>query len=85
MTTIEETVGNITDMVNKFSFDQDAFNQAMSREHRTLQQSFTRLCLEWIKHCASEEYRYDLRNQGSHEIAKEIVEKMDNKLHLRMI
>lgn len=71
---VNELVSQITDYVNTFSLKPEEFTQAMSREHRTLQQSFTRLCLAWIEHCASIGYRYDDRNKASHEIACRIVE-----------
>jgi ABC-type uncharacterized transport system ATPase subunit len=62
----------ITNYVNTFS-RRDEFNEAMSREHRTLQQSFTRLCLKWIEHVSKEEYRTDARNEQSKEICQKIV------------
>lgn len=45
----------------------------MSMQHRTLQQSFTRLCLKWIEHVASPEYRTDPRNEQSQKIAQELL------------
>jgi len=72
-TDIQKLVEQITDFVNSYSIDSDGFIEAMSREHRTLQQSFTRLVLKWLEYVASDEYRYDGRNQGSHEIAKRIM------------
>jgi hypothetical protein len=65
----------ITDNLNSFSFDQNAFNQSMNSEHRTLQQNFTRMCLGWLEHCASEEYkdRADARNIESHNISVELI------------
>ena len=41
---------------------------------RTIQQSFTRLCVEWLKVCADEGYLYDERNEASHEVAKLLME-----------
>lgn len=67
-----EIAENITDYVNTFS-RRDEFNVAMSNQHRTLQQSFTRLCLKWLEHISKEEYRTDLRNQASKEIAQKII------------
>ncbi len=67
-----EIAENITDYVNTFS-RRDEFNIAMSNQHRTLQQSFTRLCLKWLEHISKEEYRTDLRNQASKEIAQKII------------
>lgn len=63
---------SITDYVNTFS-RREEFNLAMSSQHRTLQQSFTRLCLKWLEHISNDEYRTDLRNQASKEIAQKII------------
>jgi hypothetical protein len=46
----------------------------MGKDHRTLQQSFTKLCLKWIEYVGSEEYHFDGRNQDSHETCKKLVE-----------
>lgn len=67
-----EIAENITDYVNTFS-RRDEFNVAMSNQHRTLQQSFTRLCLKWLEHISKDEYQTDLRNQASKEIAQKII------------
>lgn len=67
-----EIAENITDYVNSFS-RRDEFNIAMSNQHRTLQQSFTRLCLKWLEHISKDEYRTDLRNQASKDIAQKII------------
>jgi two-component SAPR family response regulator len=71
---VDELVEQITDHINSFSDKSEEFINSMSCQHRTLQQSFTRLCLKWIEHCASEKYRYDLRNEQAHVISKKIVE-----------
>ena len=42
------------------------FCNAMSREHRYLQNEFTYLCIEWLRHCGSDDYRYDGRNEHRH-------------------
>ena len=73
----KEQVNQVTDMLNSFTFDYDGFCKQMCQEHRTLQQSFTRLCVHWLSTCASDEYRYDGRNEASHEIAKAIIESQD--------
>lgn len=83
MSELKETVKAITDGVNTFSLDQNEFNSLMSKEHRTLQQAFTRLCVGWIKHCGSDEYRFDGRNEASHEFGK-FFNEMENP-HLPMI
>jgi hypothetical protein len=76
----KEMASEMTDFVNTFSSDsKKEFVQAMANEHRTLQQSFTRLCLEWIEHCASQEYRTDGRNESSHTTCKIMVEAYKEK------
>lgn len=73
----EENVRKVSDMLNNMSFDPEGFCKEMTKEHRTLQQSFTRLCIYWLCTCASDEYRYDGRNEASHEIAKALIESQD--------
>jgi hypothetical protein len=76
----KEMANEMTDFVNTFSDEpKKEFVQAMSNEHRTLQQSFTRLCLEWIEHCASQEYRTDGRNESTHATCKALVEAYKEK------
>jgi hypothetical protein len=81
--TPKEMSSEMTDFLNTFSNEpRKEFVQSMANEHRTLQQSFTRLCLEWIEHCASSDYRTDGRNESSHHICKAMIqaykEKQDN-------
>lgn len=76
----KELVQEITDYLNTFNSKEKEFCEAMSCEHRTLQQNFTRLCLQWIEHCASHEYRTDGRNQQSHEVSRRILELWGNKM-----
>lgn len=76
MTQTKELVQQFTDYVNSFNDKSQEFIQvieAMSHEHRTLQQSFTKLCLKWLEHCASDEYRTDGRNEDSQRIARELL------------
>jgi len=70
----EKIVKELTGLVNSMSFKPDYFIEKMSRDHRTLQQSFTKLCLQWLEYVASDEYRIDARNEGSHEVCKRIIE-----------
>ena len=69
----EKIVDQITAYVNSMSLHPEKFNKAMSNEHRTLQQSFTKLCLQWIEYVASDEYRYDGRNEASYKTAALLV------------
>ena len=73
----KENAQKVAEMLNSFAFDYEGFCKAMSNEHRTLQQSFTRLCIHWLCTCASDEYRYDGRNEASHEVAKALIESQD--------
>lgn len=75
----KELVQEITDYLNTFNSKEKEFCEAMSCEHRTLQQSFTKLCLNWIEHCASDEYRTDGRNEQSQKIARELLEGFKDK------
>ena len=72
-------VEQVEDFLNDYSFSPKEFCKVMStRTHRTIQQSFTRLCVEWLKTCASEDYRTDGRNEASHQVAKELLEGKDD-------
>ena len=75
----------VSEMVNSFSFDYQGFCDEMSKEHRTLQQNFTRLCIYWLSHCASDGYQYDGRNEASHEVAKLIMSVDADSLYLPMV
>lgn len=69
----KELTNIITNHLNTFGDKSEAFNEAMSREHRTLQQNFTRLCLKWLEHVASDEYSTDGRNEQSKDIAQALL------------
>ena len=71
-TNTKELVSAMTDFVNSFSHDNKEFCELMTKEHRYLQEEFTRLCLEWIATCGSDDYRFDGRNELSHNICKEL-------------
>ena len=74
---MQENVNNVSTMLNNFGFNNEVFCELMTREHRTLQQSFTRLCIAWLATCASDDYRYDGRNEASHEVAKALLSHED--------
>ena len=63
--------------LNSFSFNYKDFCEAMSREHRTLQQSFTRLCIHWLRYC-SELKNYDGRNEASVIVGKIVAKALDD-------
>jgi len=74
-----EFASKITDGVNGNIFNQKEFNEAMSTEHRTLQQNFTRMCLGWMEHLAElPDNRVDLRNKASVETAKKLMKRFQD-------
>jgi hypothetical protein len=70
----KKLANDITNYLNNFSNKSEDFNNAMSTEHRTLQQNFTRLALGWIEHVGSADYRHDGRNEGSHKTCKQLLD-----------
>ena len=70
----KDTVEFVSSFVNGMSrADVPEFVNEMAREHRTLQQGFTGLCLAWLEHLANlPENHYDGRNEASVKIAKQI-------------
>lgn len=74
----KECARKIGEMTNSFSFTPKAVAEYIAQtEHRTIQQSITRFCIEWLKVCASDDYGYDGRNEASHEVAKELLDGKD--------
>ena len=65
-------VNTLFNGLNTMGFDPKPYVNLMCRQHRTLQQSFTRLCFAWLKTVASDGYGYDGRNEASHLAAKAI-------------
>ena len=51
--------------------------ERMSRIHPTLQQNFTRVCVDWFKELSEKKY-YDLRNEASVLLAKKLRKELDN-------
>lgn len=76
MADMKREAKKLSDALGNFGFNPELFCEEMVKDHRTIQQNFTRLCFEWIKKCASEDYRHDERNRASHVKCKEIVETM---------
>lgn len=72
-----ENVQMVSLMLNRMGFNPEKFCEEFTREHRTIQQNFTRLCIAWLCTCASDDYRFDGRNEASHEIAKALIESQD--------
>lgn len=77
--TSKKIADTITTELNSFSFNAKDVAQAMTSEHKTLQQNFTRLCVEWLKVCGSDDYRYDDRNEASHTIGKKVAPLLEDE------
>lgn len=73
----EEIAMKIADYINGCKTSK-YFVDGMKNQHRTLQQSFTRVCVDWIEHLAllngKESDFYDLRNEASVKFAKRLTE-----------
>jgi hypothetical protein len=71
----EEIQKEISNFVNSYGnrSSGEEFCKLMSNDHRTLQQNFTRLCLQWLETVASDDYRTDGRNEASKNIAQELI------------
>lgn len=66
---------DLGNFVNRYGYKADVavFIEAMSQEHRTLQQSATGLMLAWMAHLASlNDNYYDLRNEHAVKVARMI-------------
>ena len=74
--TSKKNAQELSDMLNSMGFIPEKVCAEMRRDHRTIQQNFTRLCFEWIKTCASDDYAHDERNRASHVKCKAIVDTM---------
>ena len=69
---IEEVVFNtISDALNS-GLDINKLIERHTRDHRTLQQKFTTLCLKWIETVGASNYGFDGRNECSHEQCEKI-------------
>jgi mannitol/fructose-specific phosphotransferase system IIA component (Ntr-type) len=78
--TKQEQIENLVDAFTKAfgTYNQkeptELFINAFMAQHRTHQQSLMKLMLSVVEFVASDEYKTDLRNEGSKKICKQIVE-----------
>ena len=69
-----------TRAVNSYVFSCEKFCDAMLGEHRTLQQSFTRLCIAWLRRLAVlEPHQIEPRNEYSVKIGKIVTKALDEE------
>lgn len=72
--TMESNIANcLTNAINIMGFDPNKVAQELKRQHRALQEDFTRICMAWLKEVASPDYPYDARNECSHIAAKQML------------
>lgn len=74
--TPKELAENISNFVNVIGgVKNEEFITHMSGEHRTLQQAYTRLCVQWLEHMAAlPDNRIDLRNKASRDLARKMLQ-----------
>lgn len=76
-----EKASMITDAVNGSPSSIEGIVDALTFEHKTLQQNFTRLCFAWIERVATDpNYRTDDRNRATQVKCKAIYEAVKNDL-----
>lgn len=82
----EALCSQISDFLNAYGQERaKALVACLSREHRTLQQSFTRFCMRWFERLASDEHGHDGRNQASVDLAKKIMAMPDRDRALPLV
>jgi hypothetical protein len=67
----KEVAQAVSGLCNSYgSEERKVFIEEMSHDHRSLQQAFTRLCVDWLKKVATQSH--DGRNIASVMLAKEL-------------
>lgn len=77
----------VSDMTNDYGFDDEGLATKMANEHPTLQQSFARFVVKFIKKMAEKAY-WDGRNERAVSLAKvmnKAIEESENGAYLPMI
>lgn len=72
------TADAIDGFVNDFGFADELVAETMANNHPTLQQSFMRLCIKFIKKMSEKKY-WDGRNEASVKTAQKIMETFGDK------
>ena len=72
--TAKEMADAILGYLNNFSNEPtEELVKELLRQHRTLQQCFSRFCLRWFERIAESPHGFDLRNEASVKLAREIM------------
>lgn len=79
----KDKVMELEHVLNNFSLSNSTSTDAMADDmyiymHRTNQQTFTRLCVSWLKKMAGDDVYTDDRNKASQEVAKILMEGHDD-------
>ena len=72
-----KAIDSLIDTLGQMGFDKTAFCEILEDESRSFQNAFTMLCLNWLVTCASNDYKYDGRNEYAHVVAKELLQSND--------
>ena len=64
----------LEDALNTMSWNPEVFAKSIRFYHRTLQQELFRTIVAVIREMAEDDYGVDLRNQGSHDTARAIID-----------
>lgn len=84
---MQEAWDKFSHAINNFSYAEQAkaFCEVLSNEHRTLQQNFWRMMIQVIKKYAkTKEGWYDLRNEMSVKMCRELSKYLDDRLYTNL-
>ena len=82
-----DLANTISKAINTFGHDDviKACVEALSRDHRTLQQTFTMLCCAWFRKLAADPDNCDPRNEASVNLAVKVVKAFNTDMVLPFI
>lgn len=78
----QQLADKVTDWLNGSNHNIQHFFTAMDREHRYLQGEFANLCVEYLLHCAKEDYGCDARNCHNVKFGRLMEYALDNAMNL---
>ena len=70
----KELAEAFSDYVNSSDHEHKELVEGFNKQHRTLQQSMMRAMMTIVENCAQPDYGRDGRNEGTHQLAKKLVE-----------
>ena len=69
----QTAINSLENAINNYGFKPSALVKETNNWHRYLQNNLVKFAIAIIKNAASDEYRYDGRNEWAHTISKEII------------